>query len=151
MEIYNDKNIQNLVVVGGIKKHEYYQTVDNGDMMSFFEHSFKRHVSPEVFRKNETNTMKALQNLFYYELPKKINSLIKKESYEELHQVGKLLEKSILGLENFKTVYQGDDIIKYIDEFIDKYARKQLYKIVLILTKKGIVDKKYEDIVSKLI
>ncbi len=145
MEIYNQKYIQNLVVVGQIKKHEYFQTIDNGDILSYLEHSFKRYVSPEVFRKNETNTMKSLQDLFNHILPKKIDRLIKKESYDELKEIGNLLDKAITGLENYKTVYQNDPITKYIDEFIDDYARKQLYQIVVILTEKGIVDKKYKD------
>lgn len=149
MEIYNDRNIQNLVMVGGIKKHEYIQTNENEDMLSYLEHSFKRYVSPEVFRINETNTMKSLQNLFYHYLPKKIDKLVKKNSQNELKEIGSLLEKAIEGLTNYKTVYQGDAIEKYIDEFINDYAKKQIDVIFYILKPEEILNKKPLDILVK--
>ena len=121
-----DFTICNLRLVGNIALHEYIQTDKEGNILSYLEHSFRNAVSSAIYGENWTTTLFCLRKLYVQELPFLIKRLIKEKSNKELKKIGALLEKSIVGLENLKSVYQGTDSLAHIETIIDDFANSQL-------------------------
>ncbi len=140
-----DDTLCNLRLVGGIKKHEYIQTDSDGNILSYLEHNFINCVSSTIYGENWNSTMRCLRKLYADEMPKIINILDKKYTEDrniehnskhceiELKKIGTLLEKSLIGLENLKTVYQGTDSIAHIETIIDDYCKNQIQRLKDIL------------------
>ena len=62
-------------------------------------------------------------------VPEVSTSQIKPLELKELKKIGALLEKSLLGLENLKSVYQGTNNLAHI-ETINETCKNQLNKII---------------------
>ena len=124
---YED-TLSNLRLIGGIKKHEYIQTDNEGNILSYLEHNFKNCVSSDIYGQNWKTTLFCLRKLYVNQLPKLLKEL-KLSSPLELKKIAALLEKSLLGLENLKSVYQGTNNLAYI-ETINETCKNQLNKII---------------------
>lgn len=125
----NEHTLSNLRLIGGIKIHEYIQTDSDGNVLSYLEHNFINCVSSAIYGENWKTTLFCLRKLYVDEMPKLLEELIKSDSKKELQKIGNLLEKSILGLENLKTVYQGTDNLAHLNTIIDDFAKNQLERL----------------------
>lgn len=131
----HENTLANLRLIGGIKKHEYIQTDKDGNILSYLGHNFINCVSSAIYGENWTSTLKCLKKLYVDEIPELLDELIgdsepeEKGADRELKKIGALLEKSLAGLENLKTVYQGTDSTAHIDTIIDDFAKNQLYRV----------------------
>lgn len=125
----NESTIANLRLVGGIKLHEYMQTDSEGNILSYLEHNFINCVSSAIYGENWKSTLFCLRKLYVDELPILLTQLIKDDSKKELKKIGSLLEKSLLGLENLKSVYQGTDSLAHVDTIIDDFCKNQLDRV----------------------
>lgn len=143
----NESTLCNLRLVGGIKIHEYIQTDNNGDILSYLEHNFINCVSSAIYGENWNSTLKCLRKLYVDELPKMINKLIEDKADQEIKKIGRLLDKSLDGLKNLKTVYQGTDSTAHIDTIIDDFCKNQIDRLLEYLgeEKKEESDKVEED------
>ena len=154
---YED-TLSNLRLIGGIKKHEYIQTDNEGNILSYLEHNFKNCVSSDIYGQNWKTTLFCLRKLYVNQLPKLLKELnisnksntccavklitvpevstsqIKPLELKELKKIGALLEKSLLGLENLKSVYQGTNNLAHI-ETINETCKNQLNKIIEAIKK----------------
>ncbi len=132
----NESTLCNLRLVAGIKKHEYIQTDSDGNILSYLEHNFINCVSSAIYGENWKSTLFCLRKLYVEELPTLIDELIEKDAEsehcsarKELKKIGSLLEKSLTGLENLKTVYQGTDNLAHINTITDDFCTNQLDRI----------------------
>lgn len=131
----NADTLSNLRLVGGIKKHEYIQTDSEGNIVSYLEHNFINCVSSAIYGENWKSTLFCLRKLYVKELPKLLKGLFKiayssSEGLSELEKIGPLLEKSLAGLENLKSVYQGTDNLAHIDTIVDDFCKNQLERVI---------------------
>ena len=124
-----EHTLSNLRLVGGIKKHEYIQTDSDGNILSFLAHNFINCVSSAIYGENWKSCLFCLRKLYVDEMPVMLEQLIKDEGKKELAKIGNLLELSLTGLENLKTVYQGTDNLAHIDTIIDDFGKNQLDRI----------------------
>jgi len=124
-----EHTISNLRLVGGIKKHEYIQTDSEGNILSYLAHNFINCVSSAIYGENWKSCLFTLKKLYVEEMPVMLEQLIKDDSKKELKKIGNLLEVSLIGLENLKTVYQGTDNIAHIDTIIEDFGKNQLDRI----------------------
>lgn len=131
-----EDTLTNLLLIGGIKKHEFIQTDSNGDILSYLEHNFINCVSPTIYKENWTSTLKCLRKLYVDELPKILDGLFENESKQELNRIEALLKKSIIGLENLKSVYQASDELSHVCTIIDDFAENQLATLRVYLSQK---------------
>lgn len=125
----NEHTLSNLRLVAGIKKHEYIQTDAEGNILSYLEHNFVNAVSSAIYGENWKSTLFCLRKIYVEELPPLIDGLIEKKADKELKKIGSLLEKSLIGLENLKSVYQGTDSMAHVDTIIDDFCRNQLERV----------------------
>lgn len=125
-----DYTISNLRLVAGIRKHEYIQTDKDGNILSYLEHNFINCVSSAIYGENWRTTLFCLRKLYVTELPRLLNKLIESESEKELKKIGALLEKSLIGLTNLKSVYQGTDSLAHIDTLIEDFCKNQLDRVI---------------------
>ena len=135
----NDNTLCNLRLVGGIKKHEYIQTDKDNNILSYLGHNFINCVTSTIYGENWNSTMLCLRKLYVDEMPVLIQKLIDSKSYKELRKIGRILEESLVGLENLKTVYQGTDSLAHIETIIDDFAKNQLERIVEYLEPLGML------------
>lgn len=125
----NEHTLSNLRLIGGIKPHEYIQTDSEGNILSYLEHNFINCVSSAIYGENWKSTLYCLRKIYVEELPPLIDGLIEKKAEKELKKIGSLLEKSLNGLENLKTVYQGTDNLAHINTISDDFCKNQLERI----------------------
>ncbi len=125
----NEHTLSNLRLIAGIKKHEYIQTDSEGNILSYLAHNFINCVSSAIYGENWKSTLFCLRKLYVEELPPLIDELIKKEADKELKKIGILLEQSLAGLENLKTVYQGTDNLAHINTITDDFCKNQLDRV----------------------
>lgn len=125
----NEHTLSNLRLMGGIKKHEYIQTDAEGNVLSYLEHNFINCVSSAIYGENWKSTLFCLRKLYVDEMPKLLEELIKSDSKKELEKIGCLLEKSLIGLENLKVVYQGTDNLAHLNTIMDDFAKNQLHRL----------------------
>ena len=131
----NEHTLSNLRLIAGIKKHEYIQTDKDGNILSYLGHNFINCVTSTIYGENFNSTMKCLRRLYVDEMPKLLQELMKTRSKKELNKIGKLLEDSLVGLDNLKTVYQGTDELAHINTVIDDFAKNQLERLKEYVTK----------------
>ncbi len=134
----NENTICNLRLVGGIRIHQYIQTDSDGNILSFLEHNFINCVSSAIYGENWKSTLFCLRKLYVDELPKLLTELIKNKSNKELTKIGALLEQSLAGLENLKTVYQGTDNLAHINTLSEDFCKNQLDRVVEYLGLKSL-------------
>lgn len=130
-----DDTLCNLRLVGGIKLHEYIQTDNEGNILSYLGHNFINCVSSAISGENWNSTMRCLRKLYADEMPKIINELDEKYDEDqkhcevELRKIGHLLELSLIGLENLKSVYQNTNSISHIDTIVEDYCKNQIQRL----------------------
>jgi len=129
----NEHTISNLRLVGGIKLHEYIQCDVEGNILSYLEHNFINCVSSAISGDNWKTTLSCLRKLYVDELPILIEELIDNDNFRELKKIGSLLEKSLVGLENLKSVYQNTDNLAHIETIIDDFCKNQIESIIEFL------------------
>ena len=125
----NEHTLSNLRLIAGIKKHEYIQTDAEGNILSYLEHNFVNCVSSAIYGENWKSTLFCLRKLYVDEIPPLLDELVEKKADNELKKIGSLLERSLIGLENLKTVYQGTDSMAHVDTIIDDFCRNQLKRV----------------------
>ncbi len=126
----NEHTLSNLRLVAGIKKHEYIQTDSDGNILSYLEHNFINCVSSAIYGENWRSTLFCLRKLYVDEMPPLLDKLIEKKAEKELKKIGALLEQSLVGLENLKTVYQNTDNLSHINTIVDDFCKNQLDRVV---------------------
>lgn len=125
----NEHTLSNLRLVGGIKKHEYIQTDSEGNILSYLSHNFINCVSSAIYGENWSSTLRSLRKIYVDELPILLEKLIEDHSTKELTKIYKLLEDSLIGLENLKIVYQNSDELSHIDTIVDDFCKNQLDRV----------------------
>lgn len=125
----NEHTLSNLRLVAGIKKHEYIQTDSEGNILSYLAHNFINCVSSAIYGENWKSTLFCLRKIYVEEMPPLIDELIEKKADKELKKIGGLLEHSLIGLENLKTVYQGTDNLAHISTITEDFCRNQLERV----------------------
>lgn len=125
----NKHTLSNLRLIANIKKHEYIQTDRDGNILSYLGHNFVNCVSSIIYEENFNSTMRCLRKLYVDEMPLLLEQLMKNGSKKKLNKIGKLLEKSLIGLDNLKIVYQGTDKLVHINIVIDDFAKNQLDRL----------------------
>lgn len=131
----NEHTLSNLRLIAGIKKHEYIQTDSDANILSYLGHNFVNCVSSAIYGENFDSTMRCLRKVYVDEMPVLLDKLMKSRSKKELKKIGKLLEKSLVGLENLKIVYQGTDQLAHVNTVIDDFAKNQLDRLNEFLDK----------------
>ena len=125
----NENTLSNLRLMAGIKENEFIQTDSDGNILSYLGHNFINCVSSAIYGENFNSTMRCLRKLYVDEMPVLLEKLMKSRSKKELKKIYKLLDKSIVGLKNLKTVYVGTDQLAHINTVIEDFADNQLSRL----------------------
>lgn len=125
----NEHTLSNLRLVAGINPHEYIQTDSEGNILSYLEHNFINCVSSAIYDENWKSTLFCLRKLYVEEMPSLLDKLIEKKADKELKKIGRLLENSLNGLENLKSVYQGTDNLAHINTITEDFCKNQLERV----------------------
>lgn len=125
----NQHTLSNLRMMAGVKIHEYIQTDRDGNILSYLSHNFINCVSSAIYGENFDSTMRCIRKLYVDEMPVLLDKLMKSRSKKELKKIYKLLDASVVGLKNLKTVYQGTSELAHVNTVIDDFADTQLERL----------------------
>ncbi len=114
--------IDNLEMIGGIRKNEFIQHDDEGNILSFLDGNYLNFMEDADEKKIAMNQAEiVVGDIICTDVPLMIDDLLESKSDDELRKVGTLLEKSVVGIKNLEYVYTNE---KHLDIF--QYLRNKI-------------------------